>query len=159
MRRGCACACGIDRLRAHPHTSRMAAKSPAPPPSPVAQFEQSLDELEKLVQKMEQGEMSLDESLAAYERGVGLYRQCQAALEQAELRVKLLTDPAEPGQAQPFEPDAGGSRPRALAGARCGDPGNRPARRRGRARAPSRPPAPPRTRRRYSAATDAGPRP
>ncbi|KAA2286263.1 exodeoxyribonuclease VII small subunit [Arenimonas fontis] len=85
----------------------MAAKSPAPPPSPVARFEQSLDELEKLVQKMEQGEMSLDESLAAYERGVGLYRQCQAALEQAELRVKLLTDPTDPGQARPFEPDAG----------------------------------------------------
>ena len=85
----------------------MAAKSPAPPPSPVAQFESSLDELEQLVQKMEKGEMSLDDSLAAYERGVGLYRQCQQALEQAELRVKLLSDPADPGGAQAFQPDAG----------------------------------------------------
>ena len=85
----------------------MAAKTPAQPPSPVAQFESSLDELEQLVQKMEKGEMSLDESLAAYERGVGLYRQCQGALEQAELRVKLLTDPADPDAALPFQPDAG----------------------------------------------------
>lgn len=84
----------------------MAAKTPAPPPSPVAQFESSLDELEQLVQKMEKGEMSLDDSLAAYERGIGLYRQCQAALEQAELRVKLLSDPADPDSAQPFPGDA-----------------------------------------------------
>ena len=84
----------------------MAAKTPAPPPSPVAGFETSLDELEQLVQKMEKGDLSLDDSLAAYERGVGLYRQCQAALEQAELRVRLLSDPADPDGALPFQPDA-----------------------------------------------------
>ena len=50
--------------------------------------------------------MSLEESLAAYERGVGLYRKCQAALEQAELRVKLLSDPMDPATAESFEPDA-----------------------------------------------------
>ncbi len=72
--------------------------------SPVAHFEQSLDELELLVEKMEHGEMSLEESLAAYERGVGLYRRCQAALEQAELRVRLLSDPEQPGIAEPFAP-------------------------------------------------------
>lgn len=70
--------------------------------TPVARFEHSLDELEQLVEKMEQGEMSLEDSLAAYERGVGLYRSCQAALEQAELRVRLLTDPDQPETAQPF---------------------------------------------------------
>ncbi len=59
--------------------------------------------LEDLVGRMEAGEMSLEESLAAYERGVGLYRSCQAALEQAELRVRLLSDPAQPGDARPFE--------------------------------------------------------
>ena len=59
--------------------------------------------LEVLVGRMEAGEMSLEESLAAYERGVGLYRSCQAALEQAELRVRLLSDPAQPGDARPFE--------------------------------------------------------
>ena len=41
--------------------------------------------------------------MAAYERGVGLYRHCQAALEHAELRVRLLSDPAAPGDAKPFD--------------------------------------------------------
>ncbi len=70
--------------------------------SPVADFEQSLDALEHLVEKMEQGQMSLEDSLAAYERGVGLYRRCQQALEQAELRVRLLSDPEQPDSAEPF---------------------------------------------------------
>jgi len=75
-------------------------------PSAVADFEASLDALEQLVGKMEAGGMSLEESLAAYERGVGLYRKCQAALEQAELRVKLLSDPMDPATAETFQPDA-----------------------------------------------------
>ena len=70
--------------------------------SPVADFEQSLDALEHLVEKMEQGQMSLEDSLAAYERGVGLYRRCPQALEQAELRVRLLSDPEQPDSAEPF---------------------------------------------------------
>ncbi len=73
-----------------------------PTPSPVADFEQSLDALEQLVERMEQGDMSLEESLAAYERGVGLYRRCQTALEDAEMRVRLLTDPQDPDSAQPY---------------------------------------------------------
>ena len=77
-------------------------KKDTPDASPVARFEHSLDELEQLVEKMEQGEMSLEDSLAAYERGVGLYRRCQSALEQAELRVRLLTDPDQPDSAQAF---------------------------------------------------------
>ncbi len=82
------------------------AKKPTADASPVADFETSLDQLEQLVEKMEHGEMSLEESLAAYERGVGLYRRCQQALEQAELRVRLLTDPDAPDKAEPF-PGAG----------------------------------------------------
>jgi exodeoxyribonuclease VII small subunit len=70
--------------------------------SPVADFEQSLDALEALVEKMEQGQLSLEDSLAAYERGVGLYRRCQQALEQAELRVRLLSDPERPDSAESF---------------------------------------------------------
>ncbi|MEO6227484.1 MAG: exodeoxyribonuclease VII small subunit [Thermomonas sp.] len=82
----------------------MARKSPASTePSPVAAFETSMNALEDLVAKMEDGEMSLEDSLAAYERGVGLYRSCQQALEQAELRVRLLSDPANPEQAKPFD--------------------------------------------------------
>jgi exodeoxyribonuclease VII small subunit len=79
-------------------------KKNTPDASPVAHFEQSLDELEQLVEKMEHGDLSLEESLAAYERGVGLYRRCQTALEQAELRVRLLSDPENPESAEPFAP-------------------------------------------------------
>jgi exodeoxyribonuclease VII small subunit len=86
------------------------ARKPSTEASPVADFEASLDQLEQLVEKMEHGEMSLEESLAAYERGVGLYRSCQAALEQAELRVRLLSDPDNPASAEPF-PAVGGTAP------------------------------------------------
>jgi exodeoxyribonuclease VII small subunit len=77
--------------------------SPESTPSAVAEFERSLDELESLVQRMEKGDLSLDDSLQAYERGVALYRNCETALEQAELRVRLLSDPLEPDQAEPFD--------------------------------------------------------
>ena len=83
---------------------KIPAKDGAPDTSPVADFETSMQALEDLVGKMEAGEMTLEESLAAYERGVGLYRQCQQALEQAELRVRLLTDPAQPDKSEPFDP-------------------------------------------------------
>ena len=82
----------------------MAKKSAATAESsPVADFEQSMQALEDLVARMESGDLSLEESLAAYERGVGLYRHCQAALEQAELRVRLLSDPAQPELGRPFD--------------------------------------------------------
>ena len=54
-------------------------------------FESALAELESLVAQMETGEMSLEASLQAFERGVKLTRHCQAALKKAELKVKVLT--------------------------------------------------------------------
>lgn len=78
------------------------SKAAADTASPVASFERSLDELEQLVQRMEKGDQSLDDSLAAYERGVVLYRECQKALEQAEQRVRLLSDPADPASGEDF---------------------------------------------------------
>jgi len=81
--------------------------SKAPPDNaaqhPVADFERSLEELEQLVQKLEGGELTLDESLKAYERGIALYRGCHGALEKAELRVRLLSDPQDPDSAVPFD--------------------------------------------------------
>lgn len=85
----------------------MAKPAPAPAETPsVADFEHSLDELEQLVARMEGGELSLDESLASFERGIGLYRHCQQALDQAELRVRLLLDPDAPDDAEPFDPES-----------------------------------------------------
>lgn len=75
-------------------------------PSHVADFEKSLDELEQLVGRMEHGDLSLDESLQSFERGIALYRNCQGALDQAKLRVSQLLDPAAPGNAQTFDDDS-----------------------------------------------------
>lgn len=58
-------------------------------------FEDALAELEGLVEKMENGDLSLEESLAAFERGVRLTRRCQSALKAAELKVKVLTESGE----------------------------------------------------------------
>ena len=54
-------------------------------------FEAALAELEQLVDQMEGGDLTLEASLAAFERGVKLTRQCQAALRNAELKVQKLT--------------------------------------------------------------------
>ena len=55
-------------------------------------FEATLKELEALVEQMESGRMSLEDSLAAFERGVKLTRECRTALKSAELRIKALTE-------------------------------------------------------------------
>lgn len=53
-------------------------------------FERSLAELEAIVDKLEAGDLSLDESLKQFERGVQLTRVCQTALKQAEQKVEIL---------------------------------------------------------------------
>lgn len=63
----------------------MAKKRPETP-----NFESSLQELEALVEKMEHGDLSLEESLSHFERGVQLSRTCQQALKEAEQKVEIL---------------------------------------------------------------------
>jgi exodeoxyribonuclease VII small subunit len=58
-------------------------------------FEDSLAELETLVQQMEQGDLTLEDSLAAFERGISLTRGCQTALAQAEQKVNVLMQDAQ----------------------------------------------------------------
>ena len=53
-------------------------------------FEQSLADLQTLVERLENGELSLEDSLSAFEQGIGLTRDCQAALSQAEQKVQIL---------------------------------------------------------------------
>ena len=65
----------------------MAAKKSGPP-----DFEQSLRELEQIVQEMEQGELSLEDSLKYFERGIELTRSCQATLRLAEQKVEQLLE-------------------------------------------------------------------
>lgn len=54
-------------------------------------FEQAIQELETLIVQMEQGEISLEQSLAYFERGIGLARHSQQLLSKAEQRVQILT--------------------------------------------------------------------
>ena len=68
-------------------------------------FEASLSELEALVAKMEDGSLSLEESLLAFERGVQLTRACQTALRTAELRIKALTQDGDEVQLSPTGDD------------------------------------------------------
>ncbi|OOG23135.1 exodeoxyribonuclease VII small subunit [Thioalkalivibrio denitrificans] len=65
------------------------------PPAAPADFEQALGELESLVERMEQGELSLEASLKEFERGIALARQCQRALQDAEQKVRVLTESGE----------------------------------------------------------------
>lgn len=53
-------------------------------------FEKSLGELEEIVRQLEKGELSLEESLAQFEKGIGLARQCQEVLNQAEQKIETL---------------------------------------------------------------------
>ncbi|MDR2877855.1 MAG: exodeoxyribonuclease VII small subunit [Chromatiales bacterium] len=69
----------------------MAKKTPAPSTTP-ADFEQALKELEAIVERMEQGDVPLEESLRQFERGITLTRTCQEALKAAEQRVQVLTE-------------------------------------------------------------------
>jgi len=53
-------------------------------------FESAMRDLEQLVERLEQGDLPLEESLAAFERGVMLTRSCQGALKEAEQKVEIL---------------------------------------------------------------------
>jgi exodeoxyribonuclease VII small subunit len=55
-------------------------------------LEEKLKELEQIVQSLEKGQISLDESLRIFERGVELYQNCRETLEGAEKKIKILTD-------------------------------------------------------------------
>lgn len=66
-------------------------------------FEQSLLELEKLVEKLENSEITLEQSLAAFEQGVKLTRVCQQALTKAEQKVQILMEENGQVHAVPFD--------------------------------------------------------
>ena len=65
-------------------------------------FEDSLAELELLVSRLEQGDISLEESLKSFERGVNLTRPCQKALQEAEQKVQVLIEKNGTQSLEPF---------------------------------------------------------
>ena len=66
-------------------------------------FEASLKELETLVETMEKGDLSLEESLGHFERGVQLSRACQQALKDAEQKVEILMKKSGHDEIEPFD--------------------------------------------------------
>ncbi len=78
---------------------------------PAVDFEKALAELEALVASMESGELSLEDSLQRFERGVQLTRACQQALAEAEQKVRILLDKDGGDELEPFEPDSGNDEP------------------------------------------------
>jgi exodeoxyribonuclease VII small subunit len=66
-------------------------------------FEAAIKELESLVERMEQGDQSLEQSLKDFERGVELTRTCQKALKQAEQKVQLLLEQSGQAELTPFD--------------------------------------------------------
>ena len=79
----------------------------APAVTPVVDFETSMSELESLVERLEAGDLPLEESLQAFERGIALTRSCQSALKDAEQKVEVLLKKAGQPVIQDFEePDA-----------------------------------------------------
>lgn len=68
-------------------------------------FENTLEQLEALVSAMEEGELSLEESLKAFEKGIKLTRECQVALEKAEQKVQTLLDDSGTTAPLVFEDD------------------------------------------------------
>jgi len=68
-------------------------------------FEKTLAELEQLVEKMEKGDLSLEESLKYFERGILLTKTCQQALSEAEQKVRILLEKDGKSELETFNPD------------------------------------------------------
>ena len=70
----------------------------------IKDFEAAIAELEAIVKRLEEGDMSLEQSLALHERGVQLSRFCHTRLEEAERRIEILN---ERGELKPAPPTLG----------------------------------------------------
>lgn len=66
-------------------------------------FEKALEELESLVEQLESGDLSLDQSLSQFKRGVELTRHCQGVLDEAQQVVQKLMDTDDESSAVPFD--------------------------------------------------------
>ena len=72
----------------------------------TASFEEALNELEALVERMESGDLTLEESLAAFEQGISLTRHCQEALQVAEQKVEILSARTPDAATEPYDDGA-----------------------------------------------------
>jgi exodeoxyribonuclease VII small subunit len=82
----------------------MPGSNPPIDPKPV-DFEAAMRDLEEIVERLEHGDLPLEESLKAFERGIMLTRNCQTALKDAEQKVEILLKKAGEARVEDFEPD------------------------------------------------------
>jgi len=75
------------------------------PDQQLPEFEQALAELEAVVERLERGDLPLEEALSVFERGVELTRHCQSALKAAQQRVEILVKREDQVQVEPFAAD------------------------------------------------------
>ena len=73
--------------------------------SKAPDFEQALGELEGVVERLEHGELPLEEALRQFERGIELARSCEASLRQAEQKVEILLQKNPEAAPEPFLPE------------------------------------------------------
>jgi exodeoxyribonuclease VII small subunit len=73
--------------------------------TPSPDFEAAMDELEKLVARMEEGDLPLEETLRQFQRGIELTRQCQKSLADAEQKVEILVEKAAQVDVEEFDAD------------------------------------------------------
>ncbi len=66
-------------------------------------FEESLLELENIVEKLENGQLSLDESLVLFEKGIKLVKECNTRLKNAQQKVEKLIESSDELKSEPFE--------------------------------------------------------
>ena len=66
-------------------------------------FNNGLSKLEEIINKMDSGELTLEESLKYFEEGIKIHRKCHSALKDAEQRISILTDSDEYNEEKPFE--------------------------------------------------------
>ena len=71
----------------------------------MASFETSLEELEKVVKELEEGDIPIEQALALFEKGIGLSESCRKQLEEAETRVEILLKKNGKVPAEPFGPE------------------------------------------------------
>ena len=82
----------------------MPGSNPPIDPKPL-DFEAAMRDLEEIVERLEHGDLPLEESLKAFERGIMLTRNCQAALKDAEQKVEILLKKAGEARVEAFDTD------------------------------------------------------